>query len=88
MLSDKVSCNNGKDWWYIAGYEIEGEIIILIFIKTPKSMFSYGVSQYDKNSADTMFWGPGEDASIYKYLEWGWVLARWKADNKTYKRRR
>ena len=64
MPSHKVSCNNGKDWSYTTGYEIEGEIIILLFIKTPKSMFSYGVSQYDKNSADIIFWGPGADASI------------------------
>ena len=31
-----------------------GETIIPLFIKTPKNIFSYGVSQYDKNSTYTM----------------------------------
>ena len=50
VLSDKVPCNNGKDWWYIVGYHADGETIIPLFIKTPKNTFSYDVSQYDKNS--------------------------------------
>ena len=50
MISDKVSCNNnGKDC-YIVGYQVDGALIPL-FVKMPKNMFSYGVSQYDKNSA-------------------------------------
>ena len=48
-LSDKVSCNNRKDWWYIVGYQVDGETVIPMFIKTPKNTFSYGVSQYEKN---------------------------------------
>ena len=51
VLSDKVACNNGKDWRYIVGYQVDGETIIPLFIKTPKNIFSYGVSQYDQNSA-------------------------------------
>ena len=43
VLSDKVPCNNGKDWWYIVGYQVDGETIISLFIKTPKNIFSYGV---------------------------------------------
>ena len=35
---------------YIVGYQVNGTLIPL-FIKTPKNIFSYGVSQYDKNSA-------------------------------------
>ena len=35
VLSDKVSCNNGKDWWYIVDYEVDGKTIISLFIKTP-----------------------------------------------------
>ena len=35
---------------YIVGYQVVGALIPL-FVKTPKNMFSYGVSQYDKNSA-------------------------------------
>ena len=53
VTSDKVSCNNGKDCCYIIGYQID-EALIPLFIKTPKNVFSYGVSQYDKNSAYTM----------------------------------
>ena len=53
VTSDKVSCNNGKDCRYIVGYQVDGALIPL-FIKTPKNIFSYGVSQYDKNSAYVM----------------------------------
>ena len=45
VLFDKVSCNNGKDWRYIVGYQVDGETIVPLFIKTPKNIFSYGVSQ-------------------------------------------
>ena len=44
VLSDKVSCNNGKDCRYIVGYQVYGALIPL-FIKMPKNIFSYGVSQ-------------------------------------------
>ena len=54
VLSDKGSCNNGKDRRYIVGYQVDGETIIPLFIKTFKSIFSYGVSQHEKNSAYTM----------------------------------
>ena len=53
VVSDKVSCNNGKDCCYIVGYQHD-EALIPLFIKTPKNIFSHGVSQYDKNSAYTM----------------------------------
>ena len=56
---DKVSCNNGKDCRYIVGYQVNGALIPL-FIKTPKNIFSYGVSQYDKNSAYTMSFNVSE----------------------------
>ena len=45
VVSDKVSCNNGKDYRYIVGYQVDGALIPL-FIKTPTDIFSYGVSQY------------------------------------------
>ena len=54
VLSDKVPCNNGKAWRYIVSYQVDGETIIPLFIKTPKNIFSYGVSQHDKNSAYTI----------------------------------
>ena len=36
------------------GYNVDGETIISLFIKTPKNIFSYVVSQCNKNSAHTM----------------------------------
>ena len=49
VVSDKVSCNNRKDCRYIVGYQLD-EGLMSLFIKTPKNVFSYGVSQYDNNS--------------------------------------
>ena len=63
VVSDKVSCNNGKDCRYIVGYQVDGALIPL-FIKTPKTIFSYGVSQYDKNSAYTMSF------NVFEAKEW------------------
>ena len=54
LVSDKVSGNNRKNWQYIAGYQVDGETIILLLIKTPNNIFSCGISQYDKNSAYVM----------------------------------
>ena len=59
VVSDKVPGNNGKDCRYIVGYQVDGGLIPL-FIKTPKNIFSYGVSQYDKNSAYTMSFNVSE----------------------------
>ena len=56
---DKVACNNGKDCRYIVGYQVDGALIPLV-IKTLKNIFSYGVSQYDKNSAYTMSFNVSE----------------------------
>ena len=53
MISDKVPCNNGKDCRYIVGYQSDG-VVIPLFIKTPKNVFSCGVLQEDKNSAYRM----------------------------------
>ena len=39
VVSDKVSCNNGKDCRYIVGYQVDG-VLITLFIKTPKDIFS------------------------------------------------
>ena len=64
VLSDKVPYNNGKDWRYTVGYQVDGETIIPLFIKTPKNIFSYSVSQYDKNSAYTMSF------NVFEAKEW------------------
>ena len=53
VVSNKVSCNNGKYCSYVVGYQVN-EAPIPWFIKTPKNKFSYGVSQHDKNSAYSM----------------------------------
>ena len=53
VVSDKVSCNNGKDCRYIVGYQVN-ETLRPLFIKTPINVFSYGMSQYNKNTTYTM----------------------------------
>ena len=60
VISDKVSCNNGKDCHYIVGYQVD-ETLIPLFIKTPKNVFNHVVSQYDKNSAYTMPFNVSEE---------------------------
>ena len=60
MIYDMVPCNNGKDFRYIVGYQVDRAPIPL-FIETPKNIFSYGVSQYDKNSAYTMSFNVSEE---------------------------
>ena len=70
VVSDKVPCNNGKDCRYIAGYEVD-EALIPLFTKIPKNIFSYGVSQYDKNSAYTISFNVSEEkgwVSLYKKI--------------------
>ena len=59
VVSDKVSCNNRKDCHYIVGHQVD-KALIPLFINTPKNIFSYGVSQYDKNSAYTMSFNVSE----------------------------
>ena len=59
VVFDKVPCNNGQGCRYNVGYKVDGALIPL-FIKIPKNMFSYGVSQYDKNSAYTMSFNVSE----------------------------
>ena len=58
--ADKVSRNNGKNWLSIVSNQVDGETIIPLFIKTPKNIFSYFVSQYIKNSAYTMSFNVSE----------------------------
>ena len=58
-VSDKVPCSNGKDCRYIVGYQLD-EALIILFIKTHENIFSYGVSQYNKNSAYTMSFNVSE----------------------------
>ena len=71
VVSDKVSCNNGKDCRYIVGSQVDG-VAIPLFIKTPKNIFSYGVSQYDKNSAYTMSFNVSEEKTWKTQYEKIW----------------
>ena len=73
VVSDKVSCNNGKNYHYIEGYQVDGALITL-FIKAPKDIFSYGVSQYDKNSAYIMSFNISEAKEwVSQYKIWNKV---------------
>ena len=63
VVSDKVPCNNGKDYRYIVGYQHD-EALIPLFIKTPKNIFRHGVSKNNKNSAYIM------SLSVSKEKEW------------------
>ena len=70
VVSDKVPCNNGKDYRYIVGYQADG-VTVPLLIKTPKNIFSHGVLQYDKNSAYTMSFNVSEEkewVSQYKKI--------------------
>ena len=55
VVSDK-----GKDFHYIVGYLLD-EAVIPVLIKTPKNIFSYGVSQYYKNFAYTISFNISEE---------------------------
>ena len=44
----------------ILGYQVDGALIPL-FIKTPKDIFIYGVSQHDTNSAYAMSFNFSEE---------------------------
>ena len=60
VISDKVPCNNGKDCRYIVGYQVDGGLVPRFF-KRPKNIFSYGVSQCDKNSSYAMSFNVSEE---------------------------
>ena len=71
VVSDKVSCNNGKVYHYIVGYQVDGALIP-VFIKTPKNIFSYGVSQYNKNSTYTMPFNVSEEKEWFSQYKKIW----------------
>ena len=75
VLSDKVSCNYGKDCRYIVGYQVND--ITPLFIKTSKNIFSYDVSQCDKDCACTMSFNVSEAAEwVLQYRKFGMWLTR------------
>ena len=42
LVLDKVLSQNRKDWWYVIGYQVDEEMVIPLFLKTRKNVFSYG----------------------------------------------
>ena len=72
VVSDQVSCNNGKDFRYIAGYQVDG-VLIPLFIKTSEDIFSYGVSQQDKNSACTISFNVSDEKAWKAQYEKIWI---------------
>ena len=66
VVSDKVPYNNGKDCPYIVGYQVD-EALIPLFINIPRDIFSYSVSQYDKNSAYAISFNVPEEAWKAEY---------------------
>ena len=70
MISDRVPRNNGKDCRYIVGHQVDG-VPVPPFIRTPKKLFSQGVSQYNKKSAYTVLFNVSEEnerGSQYKQI--------------------
>ena len=66
VVSDPVT-NDKKGKRYINGYNIEDKIVALR-IKTPKNVYSYGVSQYSEPSKWCMSFNlEGYDEWIEKY---------------------
>ena len=49
VVSDPITDNNKNGKRYIIGYNIDGKIVALR-IKTPKNIYSYGVSKYTESS--------------------------------------
>ena len=85
VISYNVPCNNLKDYRYIVGSQLD-ESQITFFIKTPKNIFSYGVSQYDKNSAYTMSFNVSEEKAWKTRYEKIWnevesQLRQWQVEN-------
>ena len=76
LISDKVPCNNEKDCRYVVGYQLD-EVLVPLFIKTPKNVFSDGVSQYDKNSAYTMSFNIFEEKASRTRLSLSY-LKKWR----------
>ena len=76
LVSDPI-LDNKKGKRYIIGYNIEGKIVALR-IKTPKNVYSYGVSQYSETSKWCMSFNlEGHDEWIKKYEKiWGSVEAQ------------
>ena len=53
VVSDAILCNKNKDKIYLVGYQTN-EGIMPLYIKTPKNVFTNGVTQYNENSKYTM----------------------------------
>ena len=76
VISDPIT-DDKKGKRYIIGYNIDGKIVALR-IKTPKNVYSYGVSKYTETSKFCMCFNlEGHDEWIKKYEKiWGGVEAQ------------
>lgn len=64
VLSDSIPANKGKDDRFVIGYQDQDGKLSPLLIKTPKKIYSQGVSQYSEGSAFTMSFDLGD------YPEW------------------
>ena len=90
VVCDNVPCNNRKDCCYIVGYQVDGTLLPL-FIKTPKNIFSYGVSQYGKTlpiQCHLMFLRQGSGCPNIKRFGMRLSHSYLKTGGRTNKRRR
>ena len=76
LVSDPIT-DNKKGKRYIIGYNIDGKIVALR-IKTPKNVYSYGVSQYSETSKWCMSFNlESHNEWLEKYKKiWGVVEAQ------------
>ena len=76
VVSDPIT-DDKKGKRYIVGHNIDGKLVA-IRIKTPKNVYSYGVSKYSETSKWCMCFNlEGYDEWIKKYEEiWGSVEAQ------------
>lgn len=97
LVSDKVSWNNGKDWRYTVGCQVDGKTYRLLsryqIVLLAKVNRTIRQSHYNKNSAYTKSFNVYEIPEwvlhfTSKHLKWGSVAVIWKAENSAYNRRR
>ena len=63
---------------------------MLLYIKLPKNIFGFGISQYDKESTYTMSFNISDFFGSYllpSHLEHGWIAIIWEFGNRACKRK-
>lgn len=86
LVPGRESCNNGKEWWCIGGYQVDEKITIPIFANITENISSYGVSQYYKSLGYSVLFNVSEitewahNRRAYRYMQT--KLKIWKNYNK------